>query len=60
MITYSEDKGPHTCNDNCIVIRIASKFVCNNCIQSLELKVNLCVYGIIVLPKVVDFDFDHI
>ena len=37
---------PHTCNDNCI--------------QSSELLVNLCMYGVIVLPKVVDFYFDGI
>ena len=39
-------KSPHTCNDNHI--------------QSLESQVNLCMYGVIVLPKVVDFCFDRI
>ena len=41
-----ESKGSHTCDDNCI--------------QSSELQVNLCKYGVIDLPKVVDFYFDWI
>ena len=39
-------KGLHTRNDNLI--------------QSSESQVNLCMYGIIVLPKVVDFSFDRV
>ena len=29
-------------------------------VQSLESQVNLCMYGVMVLPKVVDFYFDRI
>ena len=40
-----ESKGPHTSIDNR---------------QSLESQVGLCMHGVIVLPKVVDFDFGRI
>ena len=45
---YSQEllkiKGPHTHNDNRI--------------QSLESQVNLCMHGIIFLPKMVDLSFN--
>ena len=42
VATLGMSKGPHTRNGNCI--------------QSSESQVNLCMYWVIVLPKVVDFD----
>ena len=39
-------KAPHTCKDNHI--------------QSSESQVNLCMYEVIVLPKMVDLYFDRI
>ena len=43
---HSWCKGPHAENDNRI--------------KSSESHINLCMYGVIVLPKVADFYFDRI